>query len=37
MAVVSDTMPAGGHIFVTMCMCATVPPDLPIKGVVLAK
>ena len=30
-------MPAGGHIFMTMRMHVIVPPDLPIKGAVLAK
>ena len=37
MAVVPHTMPVGGHIFVTACMCAMVPLDLPIKGAILAK
>ena len=30
-------MPVGGHIFVTACMCAMVPPNFPIKEAVLPK
>ena len=36
MAIVPHTTPAGGHVFVTIHMRATVPPDLPIKGAILA-
>ena len=33
----SGTMPVGGHIFVTACMCTVVPQKPPIKVAVLAK